>query len=159
MAAYIKFDGVDGESKAKGNEKWSDLMSFSQAIHKSGAGATGAARRRGTVLLDDIHCTKLLDKSSPKIAEAVCLGKVFPKVEIQVKVSTTNSGRETYYKYELKNVLVSSYNVSGGDQDKPVETFSLNFEEIKVTYTEMDEKGTKKGDVAYGWKVEEGTKA
>jgi type VI secretion system secreted protein Hcp len=87
------------------------------------------------------------------------LGKVFPKVEIQVKVSTTNSGRETYYKYELKNVLVSSYNVSGGDQDKPVETFSLNFEEIKVTYTEMDEKGSKKGDVAYGWKVEEGTKA
>ena len=38
MAAYIKFDGVDGESKAAGNEKWSDLESFGQAIHKSGSG-------------------------------------------------------------------------------------------------------------------------
>ena len=159
MAAYIKFDGVDGESKAAGNEKWSDLESFGQAIHKSGSGATGAARRRGTVLLDDIQCSKLMDKSSPKIAEAVCLGKVFPKVEIHVKTSTTGTGREPYYKYELVNVMVTSYHVSGGSQDKPHENFSLNFEEIKVVYTEMDEKGSKKGDVKYGWKVEEGVKS
>jgi len=159
MAAYIKFDGIDGESKAKGNEKWSDLESVSQAIHKSGSGATGAARRRGTVLHDDIQCSKLMDKSSPKIAEAVSLGKIFPKVEIHLKTSTTGSGREPFYKYELKNVMVTSYQVSGGSQDKPHESFSLNFEEIKVVYTEMDEKGSKKGDVSYGWKVEEGTKA
>ena len=159
MAAYIKFDGIDGESKDKGHAKWSDLDSFSQTVHKPGAGATGAARRRGSVMLEDIQCTKLLDKSSPKIAEAVCKGKVFPKVEIHTTVSTTDSGRETYYKYELKNVMVTSYTVSGGSQDKPHEQFSLNFEEIKVTYTEMDEKGSKKGDVAYGWKVEEGQAA
>ena len=55
--------------------------------------------------------------------------------------------------------MVTSYQVSGGSQDKPHESFSLNFEEIKVIYTEMDEKGSKKGDVSYGWKVEEGTKA
>jgi len=113
---------------------------------------------RGTVIHDDLQCTKLLDKSSPKIAEAVSLGKVFSKVEIHVKTNI-NSGRETYYKYELKDVMVTGYNVSGGSQDKPHESFSLNFEEIKVTYTEMDEKGSKKGDVAYGWKVEQGTKA
>jgi type VI secretion system secreted protein Hcp len=158
MSAYIKFDGVDGESLAKGHEKWSDLFTFSQVVHKSGSGQTGAARRRGTVLLDDLRCSKLLDKASPKIAEAVCSGKVFPKVEIHVKTSTTNSGRETYYKYELKDVMVTSYSVSGGNQDKPMEDFSLNFEEIKVTYTEMDEKGSKKGDVAYGWNVEKGVK-
>ena len=136
-------------------------MSFTSwaAIDRSaGSGATGAARRRGTVLLDDIQCSKLLDKSSPKIAEAVCLGKVFSKVEIHILTSTTGSGREPYYKYELKNVMVTSYQVAGGSQDKPSESFSLNFEEISVVYTEMDEKGSKKGDVKYGWKVEEGVK-
>ena len=159
MAAYIKFDGIDGESKGKGYEKWSDLDSFSQAIHKTGSGATGAARRRGTIILEDLQCSKLMDKSSPKIAEAVCLGKVFPKVEIRLATSSVNTGRENYYKYELKNVMVTSYQVAGGSQDKPQETFSLNFEEIKTTYTEMDEKGAKKGDVAFGWKVEQGVKA
>ncbi len=159
MAAYIKFDGVDGESQHKDHKGWSDLLSFSQMVHKPGSGGTGAARRRGSVMLEDMQCSKLLDKSSPKLAEAVCLGRVFPKVEIECTVSTTDAGQETYYKYELKNVLVSSYAVSGGSQDKPGETFSLNYEELKVTYTEMDSKGKKKGNVEYGWKVEEAEKA
>ncbi len=159
MAAYIKFDGIDGESEHKSHKSWSDLMSFGQMVHKPGAGGTGAQRRRGSVMLEDLQCAKLLDKASCKIAEAVCLGRVFPKVEIEVTVSTTDAGQETYYRYELKNVLVSSYNVSGGGQDKPSEDFSLNFEEIKVTYTEMDSKGKKKGNIEYGWKVEEGEAA
>ncbi|MFO1062508.1 MAG: type VI secretion system tube protein Hcp [Pirellulales bacterium] len=159
MAAYIKFDGIDGESKDKSHQGWSDLGSFRQEISRPGAGATGAARRRGTVTHPDLECSKLLDKSSPKIAEAVLKGKVFPKVEIQLTTSTTDSGRETYYKYTLENVLVTSYQVQGSAGAHTTESFLLNFEQIKSTYTEMDEKGTKKGAVAYGWDVEKGQSA
>ena len=159
MAAYIKFDGVDGECLDKDHSKWSDLISFGQAIHKPGAG-TGATRRRGDVVLEDLVVAKELDKSSPKLAEAVCKGKVFPKVEIHLTASYTDSGRVTYYAYELKNVQVVSYNIGGSGQseDVPVEDMSLNFEEIKVTYTENDSQGKKKGNVEYSWKVEEGKK-
>lgn len=38
---------------------------------------------------------------------------VFPKVEIHLKTPTAASGRETYYRYELKNVMVTSYQVAG----------------------------------------------
>jgi len=157
MAAYIKFDGVDGESQDKDHKSWSDLSTFGQGIMQPGGGATGASRRRGDVVLDDIHCTKVLDKASPKIAESICKGKVFPKVEIHLTASTTDAGRATYYAYELKNVLVTSYHISGSGQseDVPMEEFSLNFEEIKTTYTENDSKGQKKGNVEYTWKVEE----
>jgi type VI secretion system secreted protein Hcp len=158
MAAYIKFDGVDGECKDKDHKGWSDLASFGQGMHQPGGGATGAARRRGDVILDDFACSKELDKASPKIAESVCKGKVYPKVEIDVTASYTDSGRKTYYRYELKNVLVTSYNISGSGQSEsvPMEDFSLNFEEVKVTYTENDNKGKSKGNVEYSWKVEEG---
>ena len=157
MAAYIKFDGIDGEVTDKDHKAWTDLAAFSQLITKPGQG-TGATRRRGDVILEDLHCTKELDKSSPKIAEAVCKGKVFPKVEIHLTASYTDSGRVTYYAYELKNVQVVSYDISGSGQadDVPMENFSLNFEEIKVTYTENDNTGKKKGNVEYTWKVEEG---
>jgi len=157
MAAYIKFDGIDGEAQDKDHKNWSDLASFSQAIHKPGSG-TGATRRRGDVVLEDIVCVKELDKSSPKLAEAVCKGRVFPKVEIHVTASYTDSGRVTYYAYELKNVQVVSYDISGSGQseDVPMENLSFNFEEIKVTYTENDSKGKKKGNIEYTWKVEEG---
>ena len=54
--------------------------------------------------------------------------------------------------------MVTSYDISGSGQSEevPMETFSLNFEEIKVTYTECDREGKSKGNVEYSWKVEEG---
>ena len=158
MAGYIKFDGIEGESVDKDHKGWINILSFGQAVHQPGSGATGTARRRGDVILEDISVSKLLDKASPKIAEAVCKGKVFPKVEIELTASYTDAGRVTYYRYELKNVLVTSYNVSGAAQSEevPAEDFSLNFEEIKVTYTENDNAGKKKGNIEYSWKVEEG---
>jgi len=158
MAAYIKFDGVDGEAKDKDHNNWSDIAAFGQGLHQPGSGSTGPTRRRGKVVLDDITVSKELDKASPKIAEAVCKGKVFPKVEIHLTASYTDGGRVTYYAYELKNVLVTSYNINGGGQsdEVPMEDFALNFEEIKVTYTETNKKGKKKGSVEYSWKVEEG---
>jgi len=158
MAAYIKFDGVDGEAQDKDHKGWSDIASFGQAIHQPGGASTGQTRRRGDVVLDDIGITKELDKSSPKIAEAVCKGKVFPKVDIHLTASYTDAGRVTYYAYELKNVLVSSYSIGGSGQSEavPTEELSLNFEEIKVTYTECDTTGKKKGNIEYSWKVEEG---
>lgn len=157
MAAYIKFDGVAGEAEDTNHKGWSDLLSFQQGLSKPGGGATGATRRRGDVVLDDIVCVKELDKASPKIAESVCKGKVFPKVEIHVTASYTDAGRVTYYAYDLKNVLVTSYDISGSAQseDVPVENISLNFEEIKVTYTECDNAGKSKGNVEYTWKVSE----
>jgi type VI secretion system secreted protein Hcp len=155
MAAYIKFDGVDGEAQDKDHKKWSDLLSFEQSLERPGGGATGATRRRGDVALSDINCSKELDKSSPKLAESICKGKVYPKVEIHVTASYTDAGRVTYYAYELKNALVTSYSVSGTSEGVPGESFSINFEEIKVTYTECDSTGKKKGNVEYSWKVEE----
>lgn len=159
MAAYIKFDGVNGEAQDKDHKNWSDILSFQQAISQPGGGATGPTRRRGDVVMADIIVVKELDKASPKLAESICKGKIFPIVEIHVTASTTDAGRVTYYAYELKNVMVTSYDISGSGQseDVPTETFSLNFEEIKVTYTEVDQAGASKGNVEYTWRVEEAT--
>lgn len=156
MAAYIKFAGVDGEAQDKDHKGWSDVISFSQPITKPGSG-TGATRRRGDVVLEDISVTKELDKASPKLAESMCKGKVFDKVEIHLTASYTDAGRVTYYAYELKNCQVVSYDISGSGQseDVPTETMSINFEEIKVTYTECDSAGKKKGNIEYSWKVEQ----
>jgi type VI secretion system secreted protein Hcp len=160
MALFIKFDGVDGESKDKDHKSWSDLLSFSWGLHKAGAGQTGQTRRRGVATVEDVVCTKEYDKSSPKLAEAIVMGKVFPKVEIHNTATYGDGARSTYLKYELKNVMVSSHNVSGaGHGDAvPTESLSLNFEEVKQTYVEYDAKGSKKGNVEMTWKVEEGQK-
>ena len=160
MALFIKFDGIDGEANDKDHKGWSDLQSFSWGLHKAGAGATGQTRRRGVVTVEDVVCTKEYDKSSPKLAEAICVGKVFPKVEIQDTTTYGDGNRAVFLKYELKNVMVSSMNTSaaGSGDAVPTDSFSLNFEEVKQTYVEYDAKGGKKGNIEMTWKVEEGTK-
>lgn len=158
MALFIKFDGVDGEAQDKDHKGWSDLLSFSWGLHKAGAGATGQTRRRGVVTVEDVVATKEYDKASPKLAEAVCTGKVYPKVEIHNTTTYGEGNRAVFLKYELKNVMVSAFDVSaaGAGDAVPTETISLNFEEVKQTYVEYDQSGNKKGNVEMSWKVEEG---
>ena len=148
MAAYIKFDGVTGESQGQGSQRLERFASFGQGLHQPGGGATGATRRRGDVIVDDMTLRQGIGQSQPEDRRSRGpKGRVFPKVEIDLTASYTDAGRVTYYRYELKNVLVTSYNISGSgqDEDVPMEDFSLNFEEIKVTYTENDNDRQEEG--------------
>ena len=63
----------------------------------------------------------------------------------------------TYLKYELKNVMATSFDFSGTAEsgERPILTVNNNFEEVKVTYTEYDEDGKSKGNVEFEYKVEE----
>ena len=150
-AAYLKFDGVDGEATDAKHKEWIEVLSFSQSIHRGDSGSS-AGFSAGAVF-EDIVITKELDKSSPKLAESVATGKHIPKVEFEL---TSSAG--TYYKYELTNVMVTSYSISGDADERPTEQISLNFEEIKTTYTKYGADGSKKGNVEYTWNVEEATK-
>jgi type VI secretion system secreted protein Hcp len=152
-AGYIKFDGVDGESKDANHDKWIDITSFQQTITR----AQGAVR--ATPVFEDIQVVKEVDKSSPKLAESLAREQMFPSVIIHFTKSIGGVEEQTYYTYELKNVMITSYSIGGTADTLPREEISLNFEEIKATYTEYDDKsGQKKGNVEYSWKVEEGTK-
>ena len=152
---FIKFEGVDGEVQSGSYRGWCNALSFSQGQSLPDGGA-GTTRQRANVVFEDIVVVKELDKASPKLAEAVCKGTVFPKVEIHLTRSYT--GLVTYYAYELKNVLIVGYRIggSGYSEHVPTEELSLSFEEIKVAYTEFDEQGRAKGNVEYVWRLEEG---
>ncbi|MDP8243212.1 MAG: type VI secretion system tube protein Hcp [Candidatus Hinthialibacter antarcticus] len=158
-AAYIKFDGIDGESVDVKHEKWINILSFEHAIRYDRDQGDANPTRRGKTSLSDLTCVKELDKSSPKLAESILTNKVFPEVKIEVtKRGAGGENQAVYLTYELKNVIVTSYQfqASGDGDEPPVEVFSLNFEEIKVTYKVFDATGGANESVEYNWKVEEG---
>jgi type VI secretion system secreted protein Hcp len=153
-AMYVKFDGVDGESQDKDHQNWSDILAFSQG-QASPSAAAGSTRLRGDCTFEDVVILKQIDKASPKLAEAVCKGKVFPTVQIHV-AGSYDLGSETYYAYEFKNVQIVGYHVDGSTQERPTEEVAFNFEEIKVTYSEFDDRGRPMGNVEYSWRIEGG---
>ena len=159
MAIFAKYDGVDGESADANHDKWIDVLSIDWGSSKPGGGATGQSRRRGSVIVEDMWLTMEFEKSTPKLLEKLNMGEVIPKLEIE---QTANYGgsRATYLKYQLKNVQVTAFdvNASGNDESPPTVTIANNFEEYKVTYTEYDSEGNKKGDAETTWKVKKGKK-
>jgi len=156
-AAFVKYEGIDGESKDANHEGWSDILSVTERISKP-ASATGQTRRRGAVVFEDILIQMEMDKASIKLREKLARGEVIPKVEIEF-TATYGGARATYFKYELKNVLITSYqtNASGNDEaGPPSDQVTLNFEEIKWTYTEFDDTGASQGNVEAEFNVEKG---
>ena len=122
-AGFIKFDGVDGESVDKDHKGWSDLLSISET-HVTTSGSLSV---KGGTVSDEMVIVKQLDKSSPKIAEAIATGKVFPTVSI---VLCSNQNTECLISYELSNVMIIGYSISGSADELPVEEISLYFEKI-----------------------------
>jgi len=157
MAVFAKYDGFDGESKDDNHDKWIDVLSIDWGAHKPGGGSTGQSRRRGAAIVEDITLTIEYEKASPKIQEKCLKGEVIPKLEIE-QTATYGGARATYLKYELKNVMITSYqvNASGNDEVPPTVVVGNNFEEIKVTYTEFDDEGSSAGNVEYEFAVEKG---
>ena len=161
MAGYLKLGDIKGESTDDGHKDWINLLSVSQSITRAmGAGASGATRHRSSATFGDVVCVKEVDASTPKLAEAIADGKHFDKVEIDLCTSSEGGKRIPYLKWELKNVRVTSYSVSGATDggQVPTEQLSFNYEEIKQTYDKLDNQNKSKGKVEYNWKIEEGVK-
>jgi len=124
---YLKMGDIKGESTDAGHKDWIVIESVTMDTSRPQS-ATGGRHH------EPITVTKSIDKASPKLQEASTSGKMFPKVVIEYEES--GDGRTTYLKYELKNVMITSYSMGGGAAgDVPMEEFSLNYKEIKVTYT------------------------
>ena len=156
MAVFAKYDGVDGESKDSNHDKWIDVLSVDWGVHKPGGGATGQTRRRGAAVVEDMTLTIEYEKAAPKLQEKCLKGSIIPKLEVEC-TATYGGARETYLKYELKNVMVTAVQVNASGNDEagpPTVVMQNNFEEIKVTYTEFDDEGSSKGNVETEFKVE-----
>lgn len=144
-AVFAKYDGIDGESKDTDHDKWIDVLNVDWGIHKPGGGATGQSRRRGAAVVEDLTLTMEYEKSTPKLQEKCLKGEVIPKLEIEQFAAfddSDGSGRVPYLRYELKNVLVSSYSVSATTDAEgtfTVVAFSMSFE--RLVQTSLDQNG------------------
>jgi type VI secretion system secreted protein Hcp len=142
---FIKFDGIDGEAKDSNHDKWIDVLSVdwgaagdpaAQSAERPRRAANPRARRRGDVIMTDVTISKGYDAASVKLMEACARGAVVPKVDVYLMRSSDGA----YLKYELKNVMVTSYSLSGsGEGGVPTESVTLNFAEVEWTYAETDD--------------------
>jgi type VI secretion system secreted protein Hcp len=154
-AAYMKLGDIKGEATDNEHEEWIIIESMSSAISRTvDDKAKDAQRSRGDTILSDIVVSKELDKSSVKIQESTANGVFYDEVEIHfTRLISDPSGAEkeqTYLKYKLQNVIVTSYSFHGNAAGDPLPTeqVTLGYTEVEWTYIQYDpETGAPTGTI------------
>jgi type VI secretion system secreted protein Hcp len=150
--AFLKIDGIDGESTESGHDKWIEVLSHSHGIiqptsstrSSSGGASTGSSEH------GDFTITKSVDLASPKLFEAASTGKHFSKATIDFMRQAGDS-KVKYMSVALEEVMISSVHSNGnGGVDLPTEAVGLNYGKIEWTYTQQKRKDGSGGGNATG---------
>jgi len=138
---FLKIDGITGESQDDKHKDQIHLTSWSMGVANLGTGGSNLGSGGGRSNVQDLHFTKVIDKSSPNLFIACCTGKHFDTATITVRRAGENP--QEYLTYDLTEVYVSSFNTSGHEGGELAqESGSLNFSKITMTYTPQNDDGT-----------------
>jgi type VI secretion system secreted protein Hcp len=143
---FIKIKDIPGESADKSHSKEIDILSilWSNAVPSSSGGAASTKLAPENLL----SVTKYIDKSTPKLFEALATGKHIDDATLVVRKA--GSTPVEYLKYTLQDIMVTSYSTSGSG-DRPTESISFNYGKIEVQYTELNADGTPGKVTVQGW--------
>jgi type VI secretion system secreted protein Hcp len=129
--AFLKIEGIDGESQDKTHPGEIEIDSFSWGVTNTGAFGSGGGGGTGKAVAQDFHFSAPISKASPNLMLACAAGKHIPSATL-----TCRNGGFEFQKVRLSDVLVSSYETTGQIEDKkPEDQFSLNFTKIDFLYT------------------------
>ena len=159
--AFIKIDGIEGESTDDKHTGWIEIQSFggghSQRISRTASSAGGATTERAD--FHDFAFEKFLDKATPKLALACADGTHIDN--IRVELCRAGTEKVKYMEFIMTNCIISNYQVSGDGEDSfPIETIGINFGKIQWIYTVQKRAGgVAAGNIATGWNLERNSRA
>jgi type VI secretion system secreted protein Hcp len=150
---YLQIDGVKGESSDEDHLGWIECTSASWLMFqpKSATASTGGGHTAERCELSDISITKLVDLSSPLLAQHCACGNVFKKARIEFLRADGDGQRVKYYEIEMENVLVAQLAPSISPGDVLSEQVGLKFSKIKWRYTRQNIGGGMGGNTSGGW--------
>jgi type VI secretion system secreted protein Hcp len=153
--AFLKIDGVPGESTDDKHKDWIEVLSFNHGMSQPSS-ATASSAGGGTterVNISDFSITKHLDKASPKLYELCATGKHIANVTLEL--CRAGGDKVKYMEVKMEQAIISSVapgGSSGGADNLPAESVSFNFGKIKWTYTQQKRAdGSGGGNVTGGW--------
>ena len=152
--AFLKLDGIKGESADAKHTGEIDITSFSWGLSQTGIQATGGGGGAGKVAFQDISFIKKTDASSPLLMLNCANGTHIKEGNFVVRKA--GGTQLEYLKLKLTDILVSSFkdhgSISGGDI--PTESLSLNFAKVEYSYQQQGADGKAQGGpILAGWDV------
>lgn len=157
--AFIKIDGIDGESTDEKHADWIEVKKFSTGLNQQ-ASATASSVGGASSERADFHgltITKLIDKASPKLALACAAGTHIDSITLEI--CRAGDQKVKYMEYKMSNCIIGSVTTSGGEEEFPQEDVTIDFGKVEWAYTVQSRKGGgAAGNVAGGWDLQRNCK-
>ena len=150
--AFLKIEGVEGESTRDQHEGEIEILSFSWGVSNPTTIGSGTGGGSGRASLSSFNVMKKSDKASPKLFQHCAQGRHFAKATVVFRAAGGDNSLG-YLKYEFEEVFVDSVQWSGssGGDDRPTESLSLAFGKVEVTYTPQTATGDPGAPVVASW--------
>ena len=147
---FLKIDGIPGESLDAKHKDEIEVQSWSwgetQEHAPSPSGGGGAK-----VAMTDLHVSTTISKASPQLLLACASGKHVKSAVLTGR--RAGKAQADFLTFSLSDVLVSGYQTGGATADAPLDSISLSFSKIEVSYQAQTAKGTLAPAVRAGWDV------
>ena len=147
---FLKFDGINGESKSKGHEHWIDLQSFNWGVTATAGGIGGGGSGAGKPQFSDFFWTQQLDSSLTGLFSSISGGKHIKNAIADFTTSVAGEAPVTYFKMTFDNVLLTSLNLSGSSGSALGLAGSFSYGKVTLDYWELDKTG-KPGTHSQAW--------
>ncbi len=156
--AFIQITDAPGESMDNAHAEWIPLKSVSfnveRTLDMSDLGTTQRGYANAT--FGKIAVTSELSLASPKLMLSVANGTVRQKTEIHLcRSGAGDTGMEPYLKFTLHHSVIDKYEVSGGEESIPEESWDLAYRSIEVEYLAADPETGALGDKTsdFSWNI------
>jgi type VI secretion system secreted protein Hcp len=156
MPIYMQIPDIEGSVSARGHENWIELETFDYALARHITAEAGriADRESTSPSFGEISVRKKIDKSTPYLFSASSAGK--SQGTVLVHACYTSDDLTPYLEFELRDVIVSNYRMSGIDKSPSkifYEALQLNYSGLEVKYTPRDSANNPMSPVAAGYNL------
>ena len=152
--AYLTFVNkeIKGETTSKDFKDGIEILSYSMGGSNPvsiGSFSAGAGAGKGSV--GPFSFMKRFDAASALLFQGCLKGTHYPKVTVTLRKAGGEKPVD-YLKYEFEKCFIDSVNWSGssGGDDTPVESCSMTYGKVTVTYTPQDAQGNPVGKPIIG---------
>ncbi len=131
--AYLKIEGITGESEDERHRNWIEVQSVLYAVHQPRAEAlsTAGGHTTGRADLYPISFKKLADVSSPVLLQTCAAGKTLSKAVFEFMRADGDGKPIPYFKIELENLIIASITPDSGEGGIITERVQLGYAKIK----------------------------
>ena len=151
--AYLRLDGIRGESQDHGHKEWIEVSGVRWAIQqpKSATSSTAGGHTAERADLSEISFEKITDLSSPILMQHCAMGKTIPKAKFEFMRADGDGKPIKYFEIDLENVLIGMCKPGIQPGVGMTENLCLKFSKVKWKYTQQKIGGGVNGSTLGGW--------